>query len=105
MKLLKSKLKSPKVWMGIISASVLLVTSIGEIFGFSIDVPAVNEAVSVICTVLVILGVLSNPDSAAETVSSGIEEREKADNALLTEDNLSVSGNGEKSDDNDSISD
>ena len=76
---LKSKLKNPKVWMGIISALVLLINNIGEIFGFSVDVPLVNEGVSMICTILVILGVLSNPESNSKTDSDKKNEVIEAD--------------------------
>lgn len=73
---LKEKVKNYGFWISLCSAVMLVISN----FGLEIDVPYVEEIISSILGVLVILGVISNPkegkgyiDSTNKSESSVIE--------------------------------
>ncbi|MDR3292888.1 MAG: hypothetical protein LBT20_02150 [Clostridiales bacterium] len=60
---MKEKLKSPKFWLTLSGAFILLLQS----FGVKLDAPAVNEALTSISGLLLVAGVLSKDKDAAES--------------------------------------
>lgn len=64
---MKDKLKNKGFWISLVSAVLVFVQSVGV----KVDVPAVNEIVSALLTVLVVLGIISNPASGSGYIDSG----------------------------------
>ncbi|MEG1509525.1 MAG: phage holin [Clostridia bacterium] len=56
---MKEKFKNYGFWISLISAIVLFV----QVLGFKVDVPYVNEVASTFLEILIILGIVSNPNS------------------------------------------
>ena len=59
MKNWKNKLTSKTFWLSLAGAVVIVL----QCFGLKIDLPYVNEIVSAICSVLIILGIMRNDTS------------------------------------------
>ena len=69
---MKEKLKNKGFWVSLISAIIVFVQAIG----IKIDVPAVNEVVSAVLTLLVVLGIVSNPSSGSGYADGDLFDRE-----------------------------
>lgn len=74
---MKEKLKTTSFWLGVGSAIVVIVDSIGELFGFGIASQEISNIFVSICSVLVLLGIVTKK-STTDTTDSSQEE-------LLTE--------------------
>lgn len=69
---MKEKLRNKGFWISLVSAVIVFVQSIG----IKVDVPAVNEIISALLTVLVVLGIISNPSSGSGYADSGASPAE-----------------------------
>lgn len=58
---LKEKLKNKGFWVSLVSAVVMIL----QAFGLKIDAPAVNEILTAVVGLLVILGIVSDPSSGS----------------------------------------
>ena len=58
---MKEKLRNKGFWISLVSAALVFLQAVG----IKVDVPAVNEIVSALLTVLVVLGIVSNPSSGS----------------------------------------
>ena len=56
MKDLKRKLTSKTFWLSLVGAIVVAL----QCFGVKVDAPYVNEAVSAVCSVFIVLGIVKN---------------------------------------------
>lgn len=59
------KLKSTRVWLAIAAAVVVVLQAVG----IKVDAPVVNEVISAVCAVLVILGFMNFDSDTEETLS------------------------------------
>ena len=77
MKKLINKCSSYAFWVGLASAIVVLVESIGRVFGFAVDSYAIEELIMSICGVLVVLGIVtkdkSNGEKSTDDTESNVE--------------------------------
>lgn len=64
---MKEKLRNKGFWVSLVSAALVFLQAVG----IKVDVPAVNEIVSALLTVLVVLGIVSNPSSGSGYADSG----------------------------------
>ena len=74
MKDLKRKLTSKTFWLSLVGAIVVAL----QCFGVKVDAPYVNEAVSAVCSVFIVLGIVKNdsvlPGSGEDEDDSKQEE-------------------------------
>lgn len=81
---LKEKVKSYGFWVSLSSAVVLLLTSLGNMFGFSVENQIVEDVIMSIAGVLVVLGIVSMntkpKDSPDDQTEDGISDESKSDN-------------------------
>ncbi len=59
---LKNKVKNYGFWMSLTGAVILMLQTIGNYCGFSINSVAIESIITSICGVLVVLGIISNPE-------------------------------------------
>lgn len=78
MKTLKEKIKKYSFWTGISAAVVMLCTSLGKMFGFSIDNQIIEDVIMSVCGVLVALGIVCRPKP--NTTEEQTEYSNDADN-------------------------
>ena len=64
MKKLLNKASSYAFWVGLSSAIVVLIESMGNLFGFSIDGSLITEFCMSICGVLVVLGFVTKDNKS-----------------------------------------
>ena len=57
------RVKTYAFWVALSSAVVILVQSIANLFGFSIDSSTIENVIMSICGVLVVLGIVVNPNT------------------------------------------
>lgn len=81
MKTFKEKIKKYSFWTGISAAVVMLCTSLGKAFGFSIENQVIEDIIMSICGVLVALGIVCLPKQSTPNL-----EQEQADDNNKTED-------------------
>lgn len=70
---MKEKLKSKRFWLTLVGAVIVLLQAIG----LKVDVPAVNEIVTAICSIGIVLGVMiedTKPKKSQESESENQEE-------------------------------
>ncbi len=70
---MKNKIKSYTFWIGLSGAVVILVQSVGKLFGFDIQGNLIENVIMSICGVLVVLGIVSKPNTATSTKDSDVE--------------------------------
>jgi len=56
---MKDKLKTTSFWLGVCGAIVLILESLAGLFGFKISTTLVEEILLSICSVLVLLGIIT----------------------------------------------
>ena len=85
---MKTKIKSYTFWTSLSAAVILLVNSLGNMFGFKIEDEIISNIIMSICGVLVVLGVVNAPTkkSADEQLSSD----ENIENAIKDDNNEDV---------------
>lgn len=76
----KSVYRSFRFWMSLSAAVLLVLQTILQRFGIEIDVPYIQEVISAVLAVLVIIGVIWKPKNK--------EEINYADNKDSTDDNI-----------------
>ncbi len=57
------KFRNYGFWIGLTGAVILLLQTIGKYFGFVVNSEMINEIVTCVCGILVLLGVLIKPSS------------------------------------------
>ena len=67
MKTFKTKIKSYSFWTGLSGAVVMLCTTIGKCFGWTINDKLIEEIIMSVCGVLVVLGVVCMPIKTEDT--------------------------------------
>ena len=85
---LKSKIKNYGFWLSLTSAIILMLQTIGRFAGFSINSVAIESIVTSICGVLVVLGIISNPESGNGYPDSNTA---KAKEEKIVEENKNIS--------------
>ena len=78
---MKQRLKSYKFWVSLSASVILLVNSLGNLFGFKIDEVAMESVIMAFCGVLVVLGFVDKPKENQSTT----EEKAKQEKADLPE--------------------
>ena len=72
MKKLINKCSTHAFWVGLSSAIVVLVQTLGEMFGFVVDAALIDKLIMSICGVLVVMGFVSK-DSVDEPTDKDID--------------------------------
>ena len=70
---MKEKLKSKRFWLTLVGAVIVLLQAIG----LKVDVPAVNEIVTAICSIGIVLGVMIEDTKPKNTQDSESENQEE----------------------------
>lgn len=78
---MKQRLKSYKFWVSLSASVILLVNSLGNLFGFKIDEVAMESVIMAFCGVLVVLGFVDKPKEN----QNANEEKTKQEKADLPE--------------------
>ena len=66
---MKDKIKTTSFWLGISGAIVIIIDSIGELFGFKVASQEIGDVVVSVCSILVLLGIVSkkNPNDIEDS--------------------------------------
>lgn len=83
-----NKLKSVKFWLSLSGAVVIVL----QLFGLKISAPYVNEVVSAVCSVFVILGIMV-PDNREDEPGEADGEKNTEENTDKTQDECAVEEN------------
>ena len=77
-----ARIRTYAFWIGLSSAVVILVQSLGKLFGFEIESSLIENVIMSICGVLVVLGIVSRPTESEEDKDKGEgdEQSHKSDN-------------------------
>lgn len=67
---LKNKIRNYGFWMSIIGAAVMIMQALG----LNINIPMINEALTSVCGLLVVLGIISNPEKGKGYIDSEDKE-------------------------------
>ena len=62
MKTLKEKFKTFSFWTGLSAAVVILMQSIGKMFGFAVNEQGISDIIMAICGVLIVFGIVNKPE-------------------------------------------
>ena len=81
MKMFKEKITKYSFWTGLSAAMVVLCTTVGKAFGFSIDNQIVEDIIMSVCGVLVALGIVCRPKT-----NTGKTKLEQSDNSNKIQD-------------------
>lgn len=81
---MKTKIKSYSFWTGLSAAVILLINSLGNMFGFAIEDKLVSNIIMSICGVLVVFGVVNVP-TKEEKVEGLIEEGKEDETNVETQ--------------------
>ena len=81
---LKNKIKSYAFWVALSSAVVILVQSIGKLFGLNVEGGIIENVIMSICGVLVVLGIVTKSDNAEDNKSVVEETSNASDNKQET---------------------
>lgn len=87
---LKNRVKTYAFWVALSSAVVVLVQSLGKLFGFEIESSTIENVIMSICGVLIVLGIVTN--STDSKTDDGVDYDK-------TQDEISDSLSGENHDD------
>lgn len=60
---MKNRFKTYAFWIALSSAVVVLVQSLGKLFGFEIESSVIENVIMSVCGVLIVLGIVSNNES------------------------------------------
>lgn len=58
---MKTKIKSYAFWTALSAAAVILINSLGKVFGFSVEESIVTNLIMAVCGVLVVFGIVKSP--------------------------------------------
>ncbi len=81
-----NKVRTYTFWVGLSSAVVILVQSIGKLFGLQIDAGIIDNVIMSICGVLVVLGIVTKGDKPTGTPAP-TDEQLPVDNQIDIADN------------------
>ncbi len=56
---MKEKIKTTSFWLGVGGAIVIILKSIIELFGFNVDLGVVENIIITVCSVFVMLGIIT----------------------------------------------
>ena len=73
---LKDKMKTYNFWISLVSAVVLIVRIIGDKFNFIVDTSLIMDITTGLCSIFVILGILSVPKSKQNTTETQQDTKE-----------------------------
>lgn len=62
---LKDKIKNYGFWMSLTAAVILVLQTLGQVFGFSVNDQAITSIVTSVCGMLIVLGIISDPTSGS----------------------------------------
>ena len=87
---LKDKAKTYNFWISIVSAAVLIARIVGDKFNIFIDTTLIMDITTGLCSIFVILGILSAPKTIAsdQTISKNNNSNLKNNQTFLTENKL-----------------
>lgn len=71
---LKDKMKTYNFWISLVSAVVLILRIIGDKFNFFVDTSLIMDITTGLCSIFVILGILSVPKSSKTSTDNTTEE-------------------------------
>lgn len=83
---MKNKLKSYKFWVGLIASIVVLITTLGTVLNFSVNIVAITSICATVLGILIALGVISKDD---EKVNPSDDLKKQIDEAQSCADNIS----------------
>ena len=70
---MKEKLKSKRFWLTLVGAVIVLLQAVG----LKVDVPAINEIVTAICSIAIVLGVMIEDTKTKNSQESESENQEE----------------------------
>lgn len=70
---MKNRIKTYAFWVALSSAVVILLQSIGKLFGFEVESSTIENVIMSICGVLIVLGIVSNSGDNSDNHSGGAE--------------------------------
>ena len=78
------RVKTYAFWVALSGAVVILVQSIANLFGFSVDSSTIENVIMSICGVLVVLGIVVNPSKINDgTIKDDVSDSENDKNTNL----------------------
>lgn len=77
-----SRFKTYAFWLALSSAVVILVQSVGKLFGFEIESSTIENVIMSICGVLVVLGIVTKKSTPEN--EKNMEDKNKESNNILT---------------------
>lgn len=92
---LKDKAKTYNFWISLVSAIVLIVRIVGDKFNFIVDTSLIMDVTTGLCSIFVILGILSAPKTK-EAINAVKDTKEDVNKTIFTEENNSTVLNNEK---------
>lgn len=92
---LKNRVKTYAFWVALSSAVVVLVQSLGKLFGFEIESSTIENVIMSICGVLIVLGIVTNStdsktddgvnyDKAQDEISDSLSDENHDDASVAT---------------------
>lgn len=72
---MKEKLKSKRFWITLVGAVIVLLQAIG----LKVDVPAINEIVTAVCSVAIVLGVMIEDTKTKNSEQNESENNEETE--------------------------
>lgn len=76
---MKTRIKSYSFWTGLSAAVILLLNSLGNMFGFAIEDKLVSNIIMSICGVLVVFGVVNAPTKEDKQEDKELKEELQED--------------------------
>lgn len=70
MKVIKEKIKTVSFWSGLAAGLVILLQSLGQVFGFTVSEKHITDIIMAICGILVVLGIVNKPEKKQENNKS-----------------------------------
>lgn len=78
----KEKLKSYNFWISLVSAIILILNILGDKFNFSVDPNLIIDLSTALCSIFVILGIISIPKSKNNQTETFEQTTEKISNDI-----------------------
>ena len=99
-----NKFKTYAFWLALSSAVVILIQSVGKLFGFEIDSVLIENVVMSICGVLVVLGIITKTDTQEKEIkvieeesSTDISEKQPCEDEIVVNEDLEEQENFQES--------
>lgn len=85
---LKDKAKTYNFWISLVSAAVLIARIVGDKFNIFIDTTLIMDITTGLCSIFVILGILSAPKSLQSNIVSDIKNCDSSTNNVGCEEGI-----------------